>query len=206
MKFIRPVRRLSFLGMYSSIRLYGSQLQQSQFARHINVWTIFGWMNFFGWFRKIQQFLDFPETFLGFSFQVELKVLFKYLVLAKLSTMSICKHAFNHGVDTRPREKVHSLHSIYIKNISFSVDSGGCGDNHKVRMEILVNGSAVVLRSGSCKSQMQRTKVDLQNWVGRIARVKLVDQSVGNWGYITFDDLRYETTCEGNFQHHQTVT
>lgn len=79
---------------------------------------------------------------------------------------------------------------------------GGCLDNHKVRMEILVNGSAVVLRSGNCKSQMQRTKVDLQNWVGKIARVKLVDQSVENWGYITFDDLRYETTCEGNFQHH----
>lgn len=86
------------------------------------------------------------------------------------------------------------------------MDSGGCNVNHKVRMEILVNGSAVVLRSGYCKSQMQRTKVDLQNWVGSIARVNLVDQSTGNWGYITFDDLRYETTCEGNFQHHYGVT
>lgn len=69
-------------------------------------------------------------------------------------------------------------------------------------MEILVNGSAVVLRSAYCNSQMKRTKIDLQNWVGRIARLKLMDQSVGNWGFITFDDLRYETTCEGEFQHH----
>lgn len=64
-------------------------------------------------------------------------------------------------------------------------------------MEILVNGSAVILRTGDCKPQMQRTKVDLQGFVGSIARVKLVDQSTGNWGHIAFDDLRYETTCEG---------
>ena len=69
MQFIIPVRWLNVRGIYSSIRLNGSQRQQSQFARHINL----QFSDERDKFRKIQQFLDFPETFSGFSFQVELK-------------------------------------------------------------------------------------------------------------------------------------
>ena len=72
-------------------------------------------------------------------------------------------------------------------------------------MEILVNGGAIILRTGTCNHLMQRTKVDLKGFVGSIARVKLVDESTGNWGHITFDDLRYETTCDGTlkiFKHY----
>ncbi|XP_078349353.1 uncharacterized protein LOC144634311 isoform X2 [Oculina patagonica] len=78
--------------------------------------------------------------------------------------------------------------------LSFLI-GGGC-DSQYIRMEILVNGSAIILRTGTCTPQMKRKKVDLTGFVGSIARVKLVDQSAGNWGHIAFDDLRYETTCE----------
>jgi len=64
-------------------------------------------------------------------------------------------------------------------------------------MEILVNGSTVISRTGNCQSQMKRTWVNLAAYTGQIATVKLVDVGVGSWGYITFDDFRHGAPCEG---------
>jgi len=65
-------------------------------------------------------------------------------------------------------------------------------------MEILVNGSTIISRTGSCQSQMKRTVVNLDQYRGRTAKVKLIDYGVGHWGHITFDDLRHGVPCEGN--------
>ena len=65
-------------------------------------------------------------------------------------------------------------------------------------MEILVNGSTIISRTGSCQSQMKRTGVNLDRYKGRTAKVKLIDYGVGHWGHITFDDLRHGVPCEGN--------
>ncbi|CAH3137455.1 unnamed protein product, partial [Porites lobata] len=78
--------------------------------------------------------------------------------------------------------------------LSFLI-GGGC-DDKKVRMEILVNGSTIISRTGSCQSQMKRTGVNLDRYKGRTAKVKLIDYGVGNWGHITFDDLRHGVPCE----------
>ncbi|PFX17359.1 EGF-like module-containing mucin-like hormone receptor-like 1 [Stylophora pistillata] len=86
------------------------------------------------------------------------------------------------------------LFLIRSPSLSFLI-GGGC-DFQTVRMEIVVNGSTVISRTGSCQPQLTRTKVNLQQFVGSMARVKLVDMGTGNWGYIAFDDLRHETTCE----------
>ena len=64
-------------------------------------------------------------------------------------------------------------------------------------MEILVNGSAEISRTGSCQPQIMKVEVDVTQFVGNIARVRLVDLATDNWGYIAFDDLRHGTTCEG---------
>lgn len=79
----------------------------------------------------------------------------------------------------------------------FSAVLGGC-DVQKVRMEIVVNGSAIISRTGSCQSRMKKTWVNLgAAMTGQIATVKLVDSGAGDWGYITFDDLRHGASCEG---------
>ena len=65
-------------------------------------------------------------------------------------------------------------------------------------MEILVNGSTIISRTGSCQSQMKRTIVNLDQYRGQTAKVKLIDYGVEHWGHITFDDLRHGVPCEGN--------
>ena len=64
-------------------------------------------------------------------------------------------------------------------------------------MEILLNGSTIISRTGSCQSQMKRKWVNLAAYIGQIATVKLVDAGVADWGHILFDDFRYEAACEG---------
>ena len=83
-------------------------------------------------------------------------------------------------------------------NYVFLFRVGGC-DIQTVRMEIVVNDSTVISRTGNCLTQLKRTKMDLKQFVGSIARVKLVDGGTENWGYIAFDDLRHGTTCKGIF-------
>ena len=92
-----------------------------------------------------------------------------------------------------------------INNLIFSCCLGGC-NFQTVRMEILVNGSTVISRTGNCQPQMKRTKVDLKQFVGSIARVKLVDLATDNWGYLAFDDLRHGTTCEGIWKYWMVFT
>ena len=83
------------------ISTYNFRMKGTNFGKFNNSWI----------FRKLSQ--DFP-------FKSNWKyILSKYLVLAKLSTMSICKHTCNHGIDTRLREKLHSVHSIYINKCFF---------------------------------------------------------------------------------------
>ena len=65
-------------------------------------------------------------------------------------------------------------------------------------MEILVNGSTIISRTGTCQTQMKRTIVNLDQYRGQTAKIKLIDHGAGHWGHITFDDLRHGVPCEGN--------
>ena len=42
---------------------------------------------------------------------------------------------------------------------------------------------------------MTRKIWDVQNYVGQIARVKLMDSSSGIWGHINCDDLKGDMRC-----------
>ena len=64
-------------------------------------------------------------------------------------------------------------------------------------MEILLNGSTIISRSGNCQMQMVRMRVNMARYIGQIVAIKLVDSAVGSWGHILFDDLRHEVPCEG---------
>ena len=73
---------------------------------------------------------------------------------------------------------------------------GGC-KVQEVRMEILLNGSTIISRSGNCQMKMVRMRVNMAPYIGQIVVVKLVDSAVGSWGHILFDDLRHEVPCGG---------
>ena len=49
--------------------------------------------------------------------------------------------------------------------------------------------------TGACHETMTRKIWDLQNYIGQIARVKLVDSSSDEWGHINFDDLKGDMRC-----------
>ncbi|XP_068731169.1 adhesion G protein-coupled receptor E2-like isoform X1 [Montipora capricornis] len=83
---------------------------------------------------------------------------------------------------------------IRSSGLSFLI-GGGC-DFQKVRMEILLNGSTVISRTGNCQTQMMRIRVNVAPYIGQIVTIKLVDSALGNWGHILFDDLRHEVPCE----------
>ncbi|KAK2571812.1 hypothetical protein P5673_003213 [Acropora cervicornis] len=49
--------------------------------------------------------------------------------------------------------------------------------------------------TGECDETMKRKAWDVHGYVGRRARVKLVDFSSGSWGHINFDDLKGDISC-----------
>ena len=43
---------------------------------------------------------------------------------------------------------------------------------------------------------MHRMSWDVQDLIGEHARVRLIDDSSGNWGHINFDDLKGDIICD----------
>lgn len=90
-----------------------------------------------------------------------------------------------------------TLTSPYFKiignNISFLI-GGGC-DINNTRAELVIDQKVVKTATGACKETMTRKIWDVQNYIGQIARVKLVDSSSGDWGHINFDDLKGDMRC-----------
>ncbi|XP_067018681.1 adhesion G protein-coupled receptor E2-like isoform X4 [Acropora muricata] len=82
---------------------------------------------------------------------------------------------------------------IRSSGLSFLI-GGGC-KVQEVRMEILLNGSTIISRSGNCQMKMVRMRVNMAPYIDQIVVVKLVDSAVGSWGHILFDDLRHEVPC-----------
>ncbi|XP_031560698.1 sushi, von Willebrand factor type A, EGF and pentraxin domain-containing protein 1-like [Actinia tenebrosa] len=74
------------------------------------------------------------------------------------------------------------------KSLSFLI-GGGC-DVTKVRVELLIDGLVVKRETGRCFESMERRCWDVSEYQGKVAQVRLVDQSTGSWGHINFDDLR----------------
>lgn len=78
-------------------------------------------------------------------------------------------------------------------HISFLI-GGGC-DIKTVRAELIVDNKVVRHTTGECDETMKRKAWDVQAYVGRRARVKLVDFSSAGWGHINFDDLKGDISC-----------
>jgi len=68
---------------------------------------------------------------------------------------------------------------------------GGC-DLNTERVELIVNGQAVLKATGHCTETMIRVRWNVAAYQGQLAQIRLVDESSGGWGHINFDDVRFE--------------
>ncbi|KAK2546799.1 putative glycosyl hydrolase ecdE [Acropora cervicornis] len=78
-------------------------------------------------------------------------------------------------------------------HISFLI-GGGC-DIKTVRAELIIGNKVVRHATGECNETMKRKAWNVHGYVGRRARVKLVDFSSAGWGHINFDDLKGDISC-----------
>lgn len=92
------------------------------------------------------------------------------------------------GTLTSPPFKING------KNLSFLI-GGGC-DIKLIRAELIIGAKVVKQVTGKCHETMIRKFWDVGAYVGKSARVKLVDFSSGSWGHINFDDLKGDISCE----------
>ena len=72
----------------------------------------------------------------------------------------------------------------------------GGGPNPETRVEIIRQDSgAVVYRASGVEDEtMARVVVDLKEQVGKVIRVRIVDEHKGHWGHINFDDFMLHAT------------
>lgn len=74
--------------------------------------------------------------------------------------------------------------------LSFLI-GGGC-DMNTERVELIVDGQAVLKATGHCTETMTRVKWNVSAYQGQLAQIRLIDASSGGWGHINFDDVRFE--------------
>jgi hypothetical protein len=84
---------------------------------------------------------------------------------------------------------VSSDFEIRGSTIDFLV-GGGCNVK-RVYVALVVNGKRVYIATGECKVRMRRVVWDVTQWVGKVARIEVVDNSRTKWGHINFDDVRF---------------
>lgn len=78
-------------------------------------------------------------------------------------------------------------------SINFLI-GGGCSID-VVRAELIVNDQVVGRATGKCTETMRRKRWDVHEYVGQLARLRLVDASSGSWGHINFDDMTGDIFC-----------
>ena len=66
---------------------------------------------------------------------------------------------------------------------------GGCGKG--VRLELLINGKAVRTATGDCDESMVRKSWMVDEFKGRMAELRAVDEETGGWGHLNFDDIKF---------------
>jgi len=92
------------------------------------------------------------------------------------------------GTLTSPRFRIIG------KKISFLI-GGGCNMT-VVRAELVVDNMVVRNETGNCLETMNLSSWDVQDFIGKHARVRLIDVSSDGWGHINFDDLKDDIVCD----------
>jgi hypothetical protein len=63
---------------------------------------------------------------------------------------------------------------------------------NKERVELIVNGRAVLKATGRCNESMAQVSWNVNSYRGRTAQIRLIDVSSGGWGHINFDDVKFQ--------------
>lgn len=78
---------------------------------------------------------------------------------------------------------------------SFTVDRNylrfliGGGRHPETALQLLIDGEVVASRSGSNRERLELQMIDLQEWKGLEATLRIVDQRVSGWGHINVDSI-----------------
>jgi putative membrane-bound dehydrogenase-like protein len=83
----------------------------------------------------------------------------------------------------------------------------GGGRDRSTRVELVSvdsSGQEKVLftASGENKEQMRLVAVDVRQWQGQTAFIRVIDESRGGWGHINFDDVRLHDEFPTEAEHH----
>ncbi|XP_032225819.2 uncharacterized protein LOC5501627 isoform X1 [Nematostella vectensis] len=100
----------------------------------------------------------------------------------------------------RPQGSATSpLFHITGSRLSFML-GGGC-NLVKERVELIVDGHVVMKTQPSkCSETMSKHYLEVAQYRGKQAQIRIVDHSSGGWGHINFDHLRDEDLCkESNY-------
>ena len=92
-----------------------------------------------------------------------------------------------HGGDSATGRMLSPEFSVDRPKLTYRVGGGNLKGQLMVRL--LVDGRQVYVGSGVNSDLMQQRLVDVTAHVGQKMQVELVDESVGAWGHLLFDDL-----------------
>jgi tetratricopeptide (TPR) repeat protein len=84
------------------------------------------------------------------------------------------------------------------KSISFLLGGG-----KSCSVSLIVNGSTVLIANGRNNVTMERMEWNVSMYRGETAIIKLTDNDSSDWGYISFDDVRFDEpprVCNGSVE------
>lgn len=59
-------------------------------------------------------------------------------------------------------------------------------------VELIVEGNSTLTASGRNNITMERVSWDVSPYKGKTARIEVIDNSSESWGYVSFDDVRFD--------------
>jgi fructan beta-fructosidase len=76
---------------------------------------------------------------------------------------------------------------------------GGGGNEDEVGIELLIDGSRVRVATGSESEELLWSSWDVQDFVGKQARLRIYDRATGGWGHINVDQIVQTDTRPSRF-------
>ena len=80
-------------------------------------------------------------------------------------------------------------HCFWINGNSLRFLIGGSCSVDEIRAELIVDGNVVFRETGDCSESMTEKSWNVSGFVGRMAQLRLVDNSSTHYGHINFDHL-----------------
>jgi non-lysosomal glucosylceramidase len=100
-------------------------------------------------------------------------------------------NTFLRGDDTKGRA-LSKPFTVKLAYIAFLI--GGGSDREKTALRLLVDGKPVRVATGRQNERLEPGFWDVAEFVGKEARLEIVDDATGGWGHINVDDIVFTNT------------